>query len=1017
MKHQYFKDVIKKVLFFCLMLFSLGIYAQETIVSGKIISSDGMGLPGANVFQKGTTNGVVADFDGNYQITLKKGSNILVYTYVGYEDREEAISGRSVINVTLLEDTESLDEVVVIGYGSQKKSDITGAVSSVKSEDLEKAIFNTVDQLLQGRSSGVIVTSASGEPGSNSSIRIRGNNSISGNNAPLYVVDGIPINGTPAFNPTEISNIEILKDASATAIYGSRGSNGVILITTKKGKVGKVVIDVNIDTSISSVTSSLDMLNGQDYAAYRNEAAGLQNNPIPFPNPEQYAGQGFDWQDEIIGSGLRNNIGVNLSGGSDDIRFFLATNLLDDKGIVLNSRFSRGTLRANLGADVFNDKLKFDFGISLAHSQGNQAVSATRGFPSSLGPITNALLSEPLVPSLDYSGLAAEGAQFFNPYLEVTEKDDRTFNTDILFNTKISWDITKNLSYTFNGGINFRNDVREIFYPSTVGQGIIPVGVATSNTGRAYDYVVSNYFDYSKMFNDIHDFSATAGLEYSEFNNYAFNTNVSNFELEILGLDNVGIGTSLNNIGSGRSLAVLQSGFFRLQYAYKEKYLLTATARADGSSRFSQNRKWGYFPSVSLGWNIAKENFLKESKTINNLKLRGSYGEVGSQSIAPYQSLARYGTTQYPIGNSPSLGFIPTSVENPNLKWETTEQLNVGLDLGLLKDRITFTAEYYKKTTRDLLQSIQLPSQSGFGGALVNFGSIENAGFEFDLNAYVIQKEKFTWDTSFNISFNKNKVLELGGDEEIFGPGIGANFIGGAHIYRPGDEFGLFWGYIANGLIQQSDLDAAAASGTPLPARNNDRQLGHWLLEDREPDGVINQNDKTIIGNPNPDYVFGWNNDFTFKNFTLNVFIQGSQGNDILNALRTITNMGFDNNESYKNQTVDWYRNRWTPENPTNNILYPSINTPSPDAGNYMVEDGSYIRLKNLSLRYSIPSNNLGFSAIQVFVTGTNLFTITNYSGFDPEVSSLGANTLAPGVDLGVYPRQQSYTLGVNLKF
>lgn len=999
------------------MMLTLGIYAQGEVIKGSVIAADGAPLLGVSVIQKGTSNGTVTDFDGNYQITLKSGAKILLFSYVGFLTVEETVGSRTTVNVTLAEDAQKLDEVVLVGYGSQRKSDITGSVSSVNSKDLEKAIYTGVDQVLQGRSSGVIVTSASGEPGSNSSIRIRGNNSLSGNNAPLYVVDGIPINGTPAFNPSEISNIEILKDASATSIYGSRGSNGVILITTKKGKVGKVSIDLNMDTSVSSVISKIDMLNGQDYADYRNEAATLLNNPLPFPNPSQFAGQGFDWQDEILRSGIRNNFGVNVSGGSEDLRLFIAANFLDDNGIIIDSRYSRGTLRANLGADVFDDKLKFDFGISLAHSQGNQAVSATRGFPNSLGPVTNALLSEPLVPTRDYSGLTAEGFLFYNPYLEVTEKKHRNFNTDLLFNTKISWDITKNLSYTFNGGINFRNDLTEIYYPSTVGQGIISEGVATSNTGRAYDYVVSNYFNYNNTFGENHDISATAGLEYSQFNNYAFNTNVSNFELEILGLDNVGIGTSLNAINSGRSLAVLQSGFLRVQYAYKSKYLLTATARADGSSRFSKNKKWGYFPSAAIGWRVSEEAFLKDSEVISNLKLRVSYGEVGSQSIAPYQSLARYGTTQYPVGNSPSLGFIPTSVENPDLKWETTEQLNFGIDLGLFKNRVNLTVEYYKKTTRDLLQAIQLPSQSGFGGALVNFGSIENKGFEFDINAFVIQKDNFSWDTSFNISFNKNKVLELGGDEEIFGPAVGANFIGGAHIYRPGSEFGLFWGFNAIGLIQQSDLDEAAASGTPLPARNNDRALGHWKFEDLNGDGLINNEDKGIIGNPNPDYTFGWNNDFTFKNFSVNLFIQGSVGNDILNSLGTIINSGFNDNQSYKNQTTEWYNRRWTEANPHNDIRFPSINSNSPDAGNYMIEDGSYVRLKSLSLRYNIRSNNLFFTGFQVFITGTNLITITDYTGFDPEVSSLGANTLAPGVDLGVYPRQQSYTLGVNLKF
>ncbi|GAA4281302.1 SusC/RagA family TonB-linked outer membrane protein [Gaetbulibacter aestuarii] len=1017
MKHQKFNIVLKKALFLIVLLLALGAQAQGEKVKGTVKSSDGSPLPGVTIIQKGTNNGTTTDFDGNFEIVLTSGAKVLVFSYVGFSKLEKPVTGGATVNVVMKEDTQSLDEVVVVGYGSQKKTDITGSVSSVSGKELEKAVYNTVDQLLQGRSSGVVVTSASGEPGSNASIRIRGNNSISGNNAPLYVVDGIPINGTPAFNPTEISNIEILKDASATSIYGSRGSNGVIMITTKKGQIGKTKIEVNFNSSISNITKKIDMLNGVQYAEYRNEANELLNNPLPFPNPSQYAGQGFNWQDEILRTGVRTDATVNVSGGSDNFRYFVSTNFLDDQGIIIDSRYNRGTVRANLSAEALDDKLKIDFGISMASSKGNQAVSATRGFPSSLGPVTNALLSEPLVPSRDYSGLTNEGYQFYNPYLEVTQKEHRNFQTNFLFNTKVDYAITKNLSYTLNAGVNLRNNLTEIFYPSTVGPGINTVGIATSGAGRAYDYTVSNYFNYENIFGKNHKVSLTAGLEYSEFNNYSFSTNVSNFEVETLGLDNVGVGTSLNAINSGRSLSVLQSGFLRGQYNFKDKYLLTATVRADGSSRFAKNEKWGYFPSAAVGWRLSKENFLKDSELISNLKLRASYGEVGSQSIAPYQSLARYGTTQYPVGNSPSLGYYPASVENPNLKWETTQQTNFGIDLGLLHNRITFSADYYKKTTRDLLQSIRLPAQSGFGAALVNFGSIENKGFEFNLSALAIEKKNFVWNSSFNISFNKNKVLELGGDEEIFGPGIGANFIGGANIYKPGEEFGLFWGYIATGLIQQSDLDEAAASGTPLPARNNDRQLGHWKLQDRDGNGVINGEDKTVIGNPNPDYVFGWNNDFTIKNFSINMFIQGSVGNDILNCLRTITNIGFLNNESYKNQTVDWYNNRWTPENPHNNILYPSINTPSPDAGNYMIEDGSYLRLKSLSIRYNIPSNNLGFSSIQVYVTGTNLLTITNYSGYDPEVSSLGANTLAPGVDLGVYPRQQSYTLGINLKF
>ncbi|WP_175416241.1 SusC/RagA family TonB-linked outer membrane protein [Aggregatimonas sangjinii] len=1002
------------------MILTLGAFAQGETVTGTITASDGSVLPGANVIEKGTTNGVVADFDGNYSITLQGSSGTLVFSYIGFSALERRVDGQTNIDVTLKEDAQNLDEVVVVGYGSQKKTDITGSVSSVDSEDLEKAIFNNVDQLLQGRSAGVQVTSSSGEPGAPASIRIRGNNSISGSNAPLFVVDGIPITGTPDFNPQEIESLEVLKDASATAIYGSRGANGVILVTTKRGKSGKTEISFTQNNTFSNVIQTYDVLNGQDYAEFRNEANADLGRPEPFENPSQFAGQGFNWQDEILRTGIRSDYGLSISGGAENIKYFVSANLLDDKGIVLGSKFKRGSLRANMDISALNDDLTIKVSINGTQSQNFRAITATRGFPASAGPIFNALTSEPIVPDLRFSGFTGEGNQFYNPYLEVTEKDDRQFSTNLLASTEATLKLNDNLSYTFNGGINYTFNNRDIYTPSNVGAGINVNGLANTSNGRGFDYIVSNYLTYKKIFNDIHDFTGTAGFEYSEFNDYGSSGSVNDFAIEILGFDNIGIGTGDANVGSNRTQSILQSGFFRLNYSYKNKYLLTATMRADGSSRFAANEKWGYFPSAAIGWRISEENFLKDNNTLSNFKLRASLGETGSQSIAPYQSLARYGTAVYGIGNTASLSFIPQSVANPNLKWETTRQLDIGADIGFFNNRLEFIFDYFKKETIDLLQSIQIPSQSGFGGALVNFGSIENKGIELAINAYPIQSANFSWSTGINYTSYKTKVIELGGDEEIFGPGLGQNVFGNGHIYRPGDEYGLFYGLRAIGLIQESDFDAEG--NATFPVRNNDTRLGHWKFEDISgpegvPDGIINNEDRTVIGNPNPDFLFGWNNDFTYKNLSLNVFIQGSIGNDVYNTIGTVISSGFNNNEAYKNQSVDWYENRWTPENPTNDIRYPSINSNSPPVANYMVEDASYIRLKNISLRYNVPTEDLFFSNIQFFLTGTNLLTITDYTGFDPEVSSLGANTLSPGVDLGTYPRQKAYTLGINLKF
>jgi TonB-linked SusC/RagA family outer membrane protein len=1009
------KNVFFSLLSVCMLTFSVTAFAQSRIITGKINSEDGAPMVGVNVVQKGTTNGDVSDTNGNFKIQLVPGQEVLVFSFVGYQTIEKAVAGMSVVNVDMEIDADRLEEVIVVGYGSQEKSDITGAVSSVSSKDLEKAVFNSVDDVLQGRSPGVQVTSSSGEPGAPATIRIRGNNSISGSNAPLYVVDGIPIGGSPNFSPQDIESIEILKDASATAIYGSRGANGVILVSTKRGKLGKPVLQLNFNTSVSEVISTYDVLSGQQYAEFRNEANADLGREIPYVDPQQYAGQGFNWQDEILRTGIRNEYGLNVSGGQDNIKYFVSGNYLDDNGILEGSSFSRGNFRSNFDVKPLGDLLSLKINLNATHTVVNRGITSSRGFPASAGPIFNALTLSPIVPTRDFSGFTEEGLQFFNPYLEVTAKDDRNFITAFLGSTEATFNIAKTLTYTFNGGVDFANSTREIYVPSNVGSGINANGQASTNNSRGYDFIVSNYLTYKNKFSGIHDFNGTAGLEYSEFNNYANSSGTSNFGIEILGPDNIGIGTGDRNVNSSRNLSVLQSGFVRVNYGFNDRYLITATMRADGSSRFAENQKWGYFPSGAIGWRVSEENFLKGSDLVSNLKLRASYGETGSQSIAPYQSLARYGTTIYGIGNSPSLAYIPQSVANPNLKWETTKQLDLGFDLGIFKNKVNIVFDYFQKTTEDLLQAVQIPTQSGFGGALINFGSIENEGIELGIDVAAFTGNNFTWNSSFNFTSFKTTVLELGGDEEIFGPGLGENVFGNGHIYRPGDEFGMFYGFKAIGLIQESDFDAEG--NITVPIRNNDNVLGHWKFEDIDGDGVITNEDRTIIGNPNPDYIFGWNNDFSYRNFSLNMFIQGSVGNDVYNTMGTVLYSGFNNNEGYKNQTVDWYENRWTPDNPTNDIRYPSINSFTPPVANYMVEDGSYVRLKNISLRYNLPIRNARISHLQFYVTGTNLFTLTDYTGFDPEVSSLGANTLAPGVDLGAYPRQKAYTFGMSVSF
>ena len=1002
-------------LFYLLLILPVILLAQNRTITGTVIDENNTPLPGANIVQKGTSNGVVADLNGNYKINLISGFPVLVFSYVGYDSEEVEIGDNSNMNVILSENAQNLDEVVVVGYGTQKKTDITGSVSSVNSQELEKAIFNNIDQVLQGRSAGVQVTSSSGEPGAPATIRIRGNNSISGSNAPLYVIDGIPISDTPNFNPQEIGNIEVLKDASATAIYGSRGANGVILITTKRGKLGKTIISFNQNTTFANMISTYDVLNGKDYADYRNETNVNLGLPEPFPNPSQYTGKGINWLQEISRTGIRSEYDLSLSGGQGNVKFYVSGNLLSDSGIIVGSSYKRGSFRANLDLNALEDRLKIKVNVNGTQTRNEKAINQTNGYPKSAGPIFDALTAEPLVPSIDYSGFIAEGLLFYNPYLEATDIDDRIFLTELIGNVEAKFKVTDNLSYTFNGGLNYRIRNRDVFKPNTVPSGELQNGLGQFDFSRAHDYITSNYLTYKNIFDKKHDLSGTLGYEYSEFNSFTNYASVTNFDIQILDYNNLGIGNGNKIVSSNRSQSVLQSGFFRLNYAFDNRYLVTATVRADGSSRFAANEKWGYFPSAAVGWRISEERFLQNSEIISNLKLRGSLGETGSQSIAPYQSLARYGTEVYGVGNSSNLAYIPTSVSNPNLRWETTKQLDIGVDLGLFNNRLEFVFDYFRKETYDLLQPIQIPTQSGFGTVLSNIGSIENRGIEFAINSSPFRSANFSWNTGLNVTTYKNKIIELGGDEEIFGPGLASNAFGSGHIYRPGDEYGLFYGLNATGLIQENDFDSEG--NITIPILNSDSQLGHWKYEDLNGDGIISADDRKIIGNPNPDFIFGFNNDFSYKNFSLNIFFQGSIGNDIYNSMGTFLHSSWDISEPSKNQSVDWYQNRWTLQNPTNDIRYPSINGINPQIANYMVEDGSYIRLKNISLRYDLPLHTGAITGLQLYATATNLITVTDYTGLDPEISSLGADTLAPGVDLGTYPNQKSYTVGINLKF
>ncbi|WP_282147967.1 SusC/RagA family TonB-linked outer membrane protein [Algibacter lectus] len=1032
MKNKRIKKM-KKTLSFCLIIFSLGMFAQGNVVKGAVTSEDGIPLPGVNVLQKTTNNGTVTDFDGNYSITMVQGEKTLVFSYIGYKTVERTVTTSS-LNIVLATDSAALDEVVIVGYGSQKKSKITGAVEVVNAEELDDAVFNGVDQMLQGRAAGVQITSASGEPGAAPRIRIRGNTSINANSNPLWVVDGVPLSTAPNFSPQEIESFEVLKDAASTAIYGARGAAGVILVKTKRGKEGSIMqIQGSVLTTITNFGGGYDVISGNEYATYRNEIATFRGAGQPFPNgsgPENL--QDIDWTDQIFRSGLRQEYNLSATGGGENMGYFVSTNYLGEDGILVNSDFERVALRANLDFKGFNDKLQVNVSTNITRSENNGGIIGGGGFRNGTGgSYLNSLLAEPLVPSLDFAGSSSTGQLFANPYIDVTKDFRNRVLTNTLATIQTSYKIFDNLTFIngISANLRYSNDNR--FAPGEVARARLDNGVSSLTSQRFEDFVVTNYLRYEDVFSEKHQLSVLGGIEYSKFNFWQQQSNGSGLSLTDLGVDDVSFADN-QTISSLTTQSILQSGFLRAEYSFNDKYLVNGTIRADGSSVFAENNKWGYFPSFGVAWKAINEPFLEAQNIFSDLRLRASWGQVGVQAIPPYNSLSVFGSTftgdPRPIvfsgiGNTLNAGLRPLRLANPNLQWETTESLNIGIDAGLFNNKVDLSSDFYVKKSSDLLQTIAIPAETGFSQALVNLGEIENRGFEISLTVRPVTTDNFSWTSAANGTFNKSKVIDLGTNPRIIS--------GGTHLFQPGEEFGVFFGRKNDGLIQQSDFETSGAPS--FPTLGPDNAIGQIKYQDLDGDGTIGNpdpitnfdTDETVIGNPNPDFIFGWNNDFKYKNLTLNVFIQGSIGNDIMNISGALLHSGnaADGLDAINNQSVRYFNNRFIPGiNEHNDPRYPrSGSTTVPYAplrgivSDVWIEDGSYVRLKNITLRYRLPIKSI---SVEVFVTGTNLLTLTNYSGADPEVSqNVGSASLRQGIDLSPYPLTKQYSLGININF
>lgn len=976
--------------------------AQEIVVSGRVSGSENDALPGVSVLVEGSTTGTTTDTDGNYSVRVPSGSSVLIFSYIGYVTNRVAVGNQTKIDVVLDVDTKSLEEVVVVGYGTVRKSDLTGSLSQVKAKEINAFPATNVLQALSGRAPGVQVVQNTGAPGGSVSVRIRGTNSIQGSNEPLYVVDGFPYSGNPTLlNNADIQSIEILKDASATAIYGSRGANGVVLITTKKGKAGRTTVDYEGSYSIQSVRKKLDLMSPREYGEFYNEQAvndGLQPYFTAAQLEEFSAmGKGTDWQDLVLENAPLHNHTVSVNGGNEKTQFSIGGSLFKQDGIVVGSNYDRYSIRANVNHDISPR-------FSISYS-GNMSKISTSRKNLSIGNRGSGLLSAMLAAPPTLSPFNEDGSYrvlttaypfisnvLVNPLNFLYQQSDVVRSNKVLANAAVTYKPVTGLSIRISGGVENSDDRSDLY---TTRQFVNSSGSASISTTQYTSLLNENVITYNKAFGK-HNLTVTGGFTYQDFLTTGLGSSGSGFVSDVSETYDLGAAALANTPSSSYSKATLLSYLGRINYSLADKYLLTASFRADGSSRYSEGDKWGYFPSAALAWRIKEEEFLKSVSFLSDMKIRIGVGATGSQAISPYATLNSLTSGKTVFDDALFTTYAPGTRLPNNLKWETTVQTDIGIDASFLNNRLNLTADYYIKKTRDLLNNVQLPSSLGYTSTIRNVGEIENRGLELGLDAAIISEArpgKFRWDASANISFNRNKVVRLYGGQDIYGSSF---FVGPlndfVNLLREGQPLGIFYGYVEDGY--------------------NER--GNITYKDLNNDGTINVNDKTYLGNPNPKYIFGLNSQMSFKGFELTVFVQGTQGNDIINLSKNQTidlNFGM-------NMPREQYLDHWTADNPDPNAKYPAITRSlSGNISNRFVEDGSYIRLKNIQLAYNLPLANLSWLRnAQIYVSGQNLLTGTRYSWYDPEVNAYGsANSINQGIDHYSFPIAKSITMGVRL--
>lgn len=1015
---------MKSIVFLLSLLItsSLQVYAQKT-ATGNVTGTGGLPLEAATITGKKSGISTVTNDQGHFSFSVPDNETLLLVTATGYKLKEVAVGNN--LSVVLEENHQQLDEVVVVGYGTQKKSDITGSLVSITPKSFNKGVLTSVDNLIAGRAAGVQVTQASSEPGGGVSIRIRGANSINASNEPLYVIDGFPIDNAPvtpastvasepvrrnplnALNPADIASIEILKDASATAIYGSRGANGVILITTKRGAKGPIAVNYLVEGGVQQVAKRVPVLSAGQYVNLLNDLRAGAGAAPEFTQAEIDAiGKGVNWQDEIFRTGYSQNHQLNFSGGQDKFSYYASLNYFDQNGVILSSGIKRYTGRVNLS--YTGDKFKF--GINLNSSKINDryvpnGVSINEG----AGIVNSAIYQDPTLPIYQADGKTyaqSDVVNLENPLGLAHAVFDKAETNRTFGNVFAEYFILPSLSVKLNAGADEQSSRRDAYITSNTRRGLASNGIANVRSIQASNSLLELTARYNKQFGD-HGLELLGGYTYQVFKNNSLQAGAQDFSTDAFFTDNLAAGSrNTYTLGTGRAQNQLRSYLGRINYNLLGKYLLTANFRADGSSRFGESSKYGYFPSVALGWQIGEEDFVKDIRQISNLKLRASYGTTGNQDIGNYRSLVLLGTVGQAVFNeTPAIGISTTQLANPNLKWETTKQFNIGVDFGLFENRLTGTVDYFTKQTTDLLLELPVSWTTGFSTTLANVGGMSNRGWDFQLNSVNLDG-KLSWQTSLNVSTVKNKVTDIGGLPRIYQGSAG--FFNSFSIIEVGQPLNAYYGYQVAGILQQGESYAPQPLSAP----------GELKFVDVNGDKAISTADRTILGSPYPDFTYGLNNSFSYGNFSFSFFLQGVQGGKILN----INISESENPISFRRNRLERsYTDRWTVDNPSTEN--PSGLAPvfayvdaSGTINSRAVEDASFLRLKNLTFSYDIPlrSKNI-FKSAQVYAVAQNLVTFSKYLGFDPEVSSFGTSNVR--VDYNAYPLARIYTVGLNFKF